>query len=282
MLPLYEAKMIHLFDHRFGTYEGQTEAQANQGKLPELDDAAHADVRRAALPRYWVTQTEVEARLGGIGDRGWLLGWRDIVRSHDKRTVIACVVPRVGVGHTMPLMFAAVDPRVVGCLCANLASFSFDYVARQKVGGIHLTYGLLKQLPVLSPFTYLEPCPWDPDQALRDWILPRVLELIYTAWDLQCFAEDVGDDSVPYIWDPERRFQLQCEIDAAFFHLYDVSPGDVGYILDTFNVLRDREEGSYREYRTKRVILEIYDALAAAAASSKPYVSPLGPPRRGQ
>ena len=25
VLPLYEAKMIHHFDHRFGTYEGQTE-----------------------------------------------------------------------------------------------------------------------------------------------------------------------------------------------------------------------------------------------------------------
>ena len=34
MLPLYEAKMIHHFDHRLGTYEGQTEAQANMGTLP--------------------------------------------------------------------------------------------------------------------------------------------------------------------------------------------------------------------------------------------------------
>ena len=42
-MPLYEAKMIHHFDHRFGNYEGQTESQANQGKLPELDDEALAD-----------------------------------------------------------------------------------------------------------------------------------------------------------------------------------------------------------------------------------------------
>ena len=31
MLPLYEAKMIHHFDHRYGTYEGQTQAQARHG-----------------------------------------------------------------------------------------------------------------------------------------------------------------------------------------------------------------------------------------------------------
>ena len=46
MLPLYEAKMIHQFDHRFGTYEAQSQAQANQGKLPELDHVAHADPNR--------------------------------------------------------------------------------------------------------------------------------------------------------------------------------------------------------------------------------------------
>ncbi|GGZ70957.1 hypothetical protein ACFOOM_03890 [Streptomyces echinoruber] len=31
-LPLYEAKMLHHFDHRLGTYEGQTEAQATWGR----------------------------------------------------------------------------------------------------------------------------------------------------------------------------------------------------------------------------------------------------------
>src|SRR5690606_59228 len=34
LLPLYEAKMLHHFDDRFGTYEGQTEAQANVGTVP--------------------------------------------------------------------------------------------------------------------------------------------------------------------------------------------------------------------------------------------------------
>jgi hypothetical protein len=94
------------------------------------------------------------------------------------------------------------------------------------------------------------------------------------------FAEDCGDDGPPYIWDPERRFQIQCEIDAAFFHLYGISRDDTAYILDTFPVLARSDERAYGEYRTKRVVLDIYDAMSAAAASGKPYVSPLGPPRR--
>jgi hypothetical protein len=102
-LPLYEAKMVHHFDHRFGTYEGQTEGQANQGKLPELDDDTHADPARTTLPEYWVHTGEVESRLSGRWDRGWLLGWRDICRSTDQRTVIASLIPRAAMGCPPPI-----------------------------------------------------------------------------------------------------------------------------------------------------------------------------------
>ena len=68
MLPLYEAKMIHHFDHRFGTFEGQNKAQANQGKLPELDDVAHADPGRGDFAK-------VLGRRGqGCRKTGWCLG----------------------------------------------------------------------------------------------------------------------------------------------------------------------------------------------------------------
>jgi hypothetical protein len=280
MLPLYEAKMIHNFDHRFGTYEGQTEAQANQGKLPELDDHAHADPQRRTLPRYWVTQANVESRLDGVWDRAWLLGWRDVTGTEKIRTVIACMFPRAGVGHKMPLAFPSADAAKIAALYANLCSFALDYAARQKVGGLSLTYFLLKQLPVLAPAEYSERCPWDRTCSLRDWFLPRVLELTYTDWDLKPFAEDCGDDGPPHIWDADRRLQLRCEVDAAFFHLYEISVRDVAYIMDTFPVVARTEEREHGEYRTKRTILNIHEALAAAARSGPAYVSPLGPPRR--
>jgi len=282
MLPLYEAKMIHHFDHRFGTYEGQSDAQANQGKLPELDDAAHADARRVPLSRYWVPQTEVEARLGDVWDRGWLLGWRDITGTEKIRTVIASVIPRAGVGNSMPLALPAANGASVAALYGNLCSIPLDYAARQKVGGTHLNYVQLKQLPVLAPSAYSLDCPWDRTRSLREWFLQRVLELTYTAWDLKPFAEDCGEDGPPYIWDPDRRFQLQHEIDAAFFHLYSISRDDAAYILDTFPVLARAEDREHGEFRTKRVVLNIYDSLAASASSGQSYVSPLGPPRRAR
>jgi hypothetical protein len=278
-LPLIEAKMVHHFDHRYGTYEGQTEAQGNQGKLPEFDDAAHVDPNRLTLPNYWVPSADVRDRLADRWSRGWLLGWRNICRSTDQRTVLMSLFPAVGVAHSMHLMTASRTPRELAVLYATLVSFVVDYAARQKVGGTNLTHGYIRQFPVPTPEFFLRNAPWD-GAPVRDWILQRVIELTYTAWDLEPFARDVGDEGPPYLWDPARRSFLRAELDAAFFHLYGISRDDSDYILDTFPVVKKNDEKAHGEYRTKRMVLERYDALAVAAANGKPYVSPLGPPRR--
>lgn len=278
-LPLYEAKMIHHFDHRFGTYEGQTEAQANQGKLPELDERAHGDPAYVVQPRYWVPATEVSERLAGKWNRDWLLGWRDITGTEKVRTVIASVIPRVGVGHTTPLMFPShAKPRAVACLLANLCAFVFDYSARQKVGGTHLTYGYLNQLPVLPHATYVTSAPWAPDTTLESWLLPRVLELVYSAWDLAPFARDCDYDGPPFRWNDERRFLIRCELNAAFFHLYGIVRDDADYILETFPIVKRDDTKRHGDYRSKRVILEMYDAMQEAIESGRPYRTLLDPP----
>jgi hypothetical protein len=277
-LPLCEAKMVHHFDHRFGTYKGQSDAQANQGKLPEFDDDAHGDAARFSLPWYWVTRDEVDQRLSGIWNRGWLLGWRDICRATDSRTVIASLIPRVAVGHTAPLMFSELDPRLVSGLYSNLCSFVLDYTARQKVGGTHLTYGYLKQLPILAPNFYAVDTPWARSVVLRDWLLPRVLELTFTAWDVEPFAKDVGYDGPPFRWDPARRFLMRSELDAAFFHLYSISRDHTAHVMDTFPIVRKNDEKAHGEYRTKRVILEIFDAMADAIHTGSAYETRLDPP----
>lgn len=279
MLPLVEAKMVHHFDHRFSTYEGATEANRNKGTLPAVSAEAHADPNRRAMPNYWVPESEVAARLDDRWQRGWLLGWRDICRSTDHRTVIASIVPRVAVGHKFPLLLPSIEPALSCALYANLCAMAFDYTARQKVGGTSLTYFVLKQLPALRPSVYEGAAQWQRGTSLRDWIVPRVLELTYTAWDLETFARDVGYEGPPFLWDPARRFQLRCELDAAFFHLYGLSRGDADHVLKSFRVVDERDERAYGEHRTRRVILETYDDLARAAATGVQYVSPLGPPR---
>jgi hypothetical protein len=89
-----------------------------------------------------------------------------------------------------------------------------------------------------------------------DWIKPRVLELVYTSHSLEPFARDLGYTGKPFAWEPERRFALRCELDAAFFHLYGIGADDADYILETFPIVKRHDEAEFGEYRTKRVILE--------------------------
>jgi hypothetical protein len=163
-------------------------------------------------------------------------------------------------------------------LVANLSSFIFDYVARQKIGGVSLSMFIMRQLPFLPAQLFEERYQWSSPRRVRDWIRFRVLELIYTSWDLKFFANDLGWDAQPFKWNEDRRFLIRCELDAAFFHLYGVSREDADYILDTFPIVKRKDEARFGEYRTKRVILEIYDEMERAKQTGVPYRTRLDPP----
>jgi hypothetical protein len=197
----------------------------------------------------------------------WFLGFRDIARSTDERTALFSVLPPSGVGNKLPMISLAQSPAV---FIANAASYVFDYVARQKLGGTTMNFFYVQQFAALTPSAYTA------ETAL--FISPRVLELTYTARDLCGFAGDLGYTGAPFHWNPDRRFFIRCELDALYFHLYGISREDACYILDTFPIVRRKDEAEHGEYRTKRVILEIYDAMAEAERTSVPYQTRLDPP----
>ena len=376
-LPLYEAKMLHHFDHRFGTYEGVASDSAST-QLPSPTPEKYADPFFKTMPRYWVEEKAVLAKVSNvppalaqawaIGDEkttgeiltqwvagykanreikyslpgdaflpmgtlvydwmrlrglennfpltdeslqainnsasaleaagkiirqrapGWLLGWRDITNTTNERTVIASVFPLAGVGNKIPLiLFNNLDAHLVACLYSNLTALAYDYTARQKVGGTTLNYFIYKQLPVITPDTYYQFTDWAGEVLLQDWLFPRVLELTYTAWDLEPFAGECGYHGPPFRWDYERRFLIRCELDAAYFHLYGIEQADVDYIMETFPIVKRKDESRYGYYRTKEKILEIYDeitrvlaenaaALAAGREATASFKTSLNPP----
>jgi len=231
----------------------------------------------------------------------WLMGWRDITNATNERTVIASVVPLVGVGHTMPLFTTTANAQLAACLLGNLCSLVLDYCARVKVGGTHLTYGYLKQFPILPPERYTE--------ADLDFIVPRVLELTYTARDLQSWAEELvsvwktetGDwkpgtpeairrsPLTPFPYDPDRRATLRAELDDYYAKLYGLTEEELRYILDpadvmgedypseTFRVLKEKEIREYGEYRTRRLVLEAWGRLEQASPAIIPQAQPARP-----
>lgn len=162
-------------------------------------------------------------------------------------------------------------------LVAVFNSFVVDYAARCAVGGTDLSYFIIKQLPIPHPDLFDE-CPFE-DTTYKAFLVPRVLELVFTSWELASFAEELGCvGRSPFKWDEHRRLLLQCEIDAALFHLYNVNRTDLAYIMDTFPIVRKEDRDRWGEYRTKRLILERYDAMAEASFSNRPYETILDPP----
>jgi len=246
--------------------------EANRGAVAALLEVPrHFPVLPATVPTIADDAAALafaEALLEAASPR-WFVGFRDIARATDERTVIASVLPRAGVGNKIPLLFCSsgVAERQRAALIGNLAATCFDYAARQKVGGTTLNFFIAKQLPVLPPDAYT-----DSDLA---FIIPRVLELTYTAHDLKPWAEALGYDGPPFPFDPDRRAQLRAELDAYYARLYGLTREDLRYILDpaavmgedypseTFRVLKHNEQRAFGEYRTQRLVLEAWDRLHA-------------------
>lgn len=190
-----------------------------------------------------------------------------------ERTITFAVVPRYGIGDTASILFVDASLRPTACLLANLNSLVLDYCARQIVGGTHLTFGYLRQLPILPPGAY--------SQADLSYIVPRVLELSYTSQSVAGFARDLGHDGPPFRWDEDRRAQLRAELDAWYALAYGLNRDELRYILDpkdvmgadypseTFRVLQNNEIKKYGEYRTRRLVLAAYDRMVAEGARSR-------------
>lgn len=195
----------------------------------------------------------------------WLMGWRDVCRATDERTMIASALPLAAVNHKTPLWFVAQEwtPSLVAALLGNLSALVLDYAARQKVGGTSMSYFHVKQLPVLPPNRYTE--------SDLSFIVPRILELTYTAHDMAPWAQALGHDGAPFAFDPDRRAVLRAELDACYARLYGLSRDELRYILDpaevagadypteTFRVLKASEQRQFGEYRTRRLVLEAWD-----------------------
>ena len=118
----------------------------------------------------------------------WFVSYRDVARGTDMRTFLSAILPCIPASIKLPVLGFQLD-KLSWALVANFNSFPLDYVARQNVGGSSMSFYILKQLPILPPFIYSQDCQWSHPQSLHHWLLPRVLELTYTAYDLKGFAE---------------------------------------------------------------------------------------------
>ena len=351
LFPLYEAKMMHIYDHRWATFL--------EGKSDIVDCTAEEKANPAFEPRpqYWVSKRATYARLADvppalfkaakkwdveamrvalanwairtihcetIGDEKnvreifgdgfleslpanwqakkfdttcrrplerieldgiydddwfesflaerspkWLIGWRKIARSVDSRTLVCSVMPVVAAGDSLQFRIANTSATLDACLLAEESSMVIDWISRCKLGGVNFNFFAMSQLPALPPSAYTEE-----DIA---FIVPRVLELTYTSYSLKPWAEALGHDGEPFVYDEARRGVLKAELDVFFAKKYGLTEEEFRYILDpkdvkgenfpseSFRTLRDDEISRFGEYRTRRLALEAWSEQELAS-----------------
>ena len=117
----------------------------------------------------------------------------------------------------------------------------------------------MKQLPMPTPQLLSTSTPWS-RCSLSEWLAQRVLELTYTSVDMARLARELGHDGPPYPWSADPRRQLRAELDAGCFHLFGLERDDVEYVMESFSIVRRKEEATHGEYLTKRLTPIIHAA----------------------
>ncbi len=260
-VPLYVGRMIHQYDHRSAHVTVNDENLHNAALSNTLSETEKADPNRFPTPQYWVSSDSVPEPLRFP----WAIGFRDIARSTDIRTMISSCIPGTACGNKVPMLLPNEKDgngyhQFAPLLIANLNSICFDFVTRQKIQSTSLNWYIVEQLPLIIPEQFEAKIG---KTKIADFVRDEVLRLSYTAWDLQPFAKDLGYDGPPFVWDEDDRRHRKARLDALFFRLYGLGKEDAAYILDTFPIVREKDKALFGRYLTKDLILAYMNALAA-------------------
>lgn len=276
-LPLYEGKMVQMFDHRAADVVVNATNLKRAAQQESLDASEKSVPGRYPAPQYWVVASDAEK----TWPDPWCIAYKSVTAPSNMRTRIAAIVPKCGVGNSMAMLlpeagneagYAAWAP----LLQANLSSMAFDFALRQKVQGQNLNWFIIEQAVVIAPARFNRPLPAAFAQAMRaaqlmngqhpqpsvaDFVIPQVLALTYTAHDMAPFARDLGYVDAhgqvlpPLMWNEEERRARLVALDALFFYLYGLNADDASYIMSTFPIVREQDEKTFGRYRTRDDVL---------------------------
>ncbi|WP_254625788.1 hypothetical protein [Nostoc sp. TCL240-02] len=220
-LALYEGKIIHQFTHIF------------------------------AEARYWIDEREGRKALlkRNEVDKGqkfdyqnYRLGYRDVARNTDIRTMIAGILPpQIFAGNTLVLADPFPKLNELLFVCAVLNSFAYDFIIRQKVTA-HCNMFYVYQTPV--------PRLTKNDRSFND-IVQRAAKLICTTPEFDELAQEVGLGSHQQgVTDETERAKLRAELDGMVAHLYGLTEDEFSYILTTFPIVNATvKEAALEAYR---------------------------------
>ena len=272
-LPVYEGRMVDLFDHRAKGY------RSGRGRAAVWEELPFGQSGKSIQPQWYIAPSRIPEKTAERVQR-YRIGFCDVASATNVRSLVATIIPPNFIcGHKIPTITFHSRPievyapeaayewaYPVWTCVAN--SFVMDFLVRKKVS-LSMTYTILDSLP-FPRFT--------PDHELTRKLLPLGLRLTCTSpemagfWDAmaeQGWVDPIAEGSTPPgLTDPELRLDARAQIDAIVAkEIYGLSRDEVDYVLETFRIAKEYDIDKYGDYRTKMLILEHYDAMPSAPAS---------------
>lgn len=260
-LPVFEGKMLAAFNHRAASVYLDLKNIKRAAQSAATDPDSLRNHEYVAVPAYWMPEAALKESLPEDEPVSWVIAYKDVTASTNERSMIALVLPHASSNFSVRCAFLARETKNLAChFLANLNFIGFDYLIRQSLSGLHLSDYLVEQTPVIPPSQYT------PEDST--FIIPRVVELVFTSWDLTEFINQMwnycrpevqalilklrGDGSVaapawlvtkppfsPFVWEEDQRTQLRAELDAYYAHLYGLTRDELRYILDPKDVFSE-------------------------------------------
>ena len=266
-LPVYEGRMVDLFDHRAKGY------RSGRGRAAVWEELPFGQSGKSIQPQWYIAPSRIPEKTAERVQR-YRIGFCDVASATNVRSLVATIIPPNFIcGHKIPTITFHSQPievyapeaayewaYPVWTCVAN--SFVMDFLVRKKVS-LSMTYTILDSLP----FPRLTP-----DHELTRKLLPLGLRLTCTSpemagfWDAmaeQGWVDPIAEGSTPPgFTDPELRLDARAQIDAIVAkEIYGLSRDEVDYVLETFRIAKEYDIDKYGDYRTKMLILEHYDAM---------------------
>lgn len=261
--PLYEGKMVQMYNHR------AKNVFINPGNLfrpAQQEDVSLKDLQNVNFyptPQYFVSENKITEQFD------YALVFKKVTAPTNMRTMICSIIPTSAFSYSLKavlILDKTSQAKFTAFLQANFASFIYDFVLRQKVPGQNLATFLIEQIPVIPPETYANILSGDYIEkrlTVGDFVREEVLRLTYTAWDMQAFAQELGYEGPPFVWDAEDRYNRMARLDALYFLLYGCDEDEIRNVMDTFPIVKEKDEKEFGRYRTCDLILNYFRALKA-------------------
>jgi len=268
-LPLYEAKYINVYDHRFGTFKGTPPESRFKGRAqPHApSDDNKKDINYEIEARYWIRKKDFESKFNINWNKGWIFAFRNITRSTtDTRSTMGTLVPFFPLGHSASaISFEGDNITQRAILFASLfSSFTFDYILRQKLGGTNFSLFILEQLTFPTPETMTRSkINYNGiSEKLDSFLIKRALKLVVTSSSLKCILDELNMEEDPTIWDNLERKRIICEIDAAIAHIYGLSRNNYEHIFTEFRIQRNKDIEEFGVFLTRELCLGFFDKMS--------------------